>query len=1023
MFAHYALGDRRRLPSGLILAAGIAALLAATPAFAASWTWTGAAGNNSWNNSGNWNPVSPPTNDGNADIIFGATPRLTPDLTLPWNVNSVTFNNTAGVYTLFSTLDNTLTVGAGGITNNDADTQDINHPITLSAAQTWSAASGWLLCRAVNNGGNLLTTNAATGKIIYIYGVLSGSGGLTKIGLGTLVLQQNGPNTFAGTTTVNAGTLILLKPVGLTAIPGALDIGDGLGASIDTVSNNSSNQIADSATVSVFSTGAWGLSSSNSETITNLNIVSTGIAGGGLVTVGDGTLTILGNVTMTGGTVTATGAGTLVLNGSLTTNAAAVAATISSKLDLNNGARTFTIADGVAPNDLDVTGVVSNGGIIKAGPGTLRLSAANTYAGGTTLNAGTILIGHDSALGTGLLTGNGGTLRADGAARTIANAVTGSFAVDGAFDLTLNSSVNVAGNITKNGSGTLIFAQAATFDGLTVNAGAARFDAGVTFAGGLTNSATVLLGTQTLTVNGAGLNNQGSLPLAGGMLAGSGSVVNNGLISGTGIIGGTGGFTNNAQLTVSGGNLTLAKTGANANAGNVAVPAGLQLRFTGGTLANTGTVDLAGGVVAGTATLSNNAGGAVSGRGTISAPFANAGTLRAVGGTMNVTGAFTNSGVIRLDDGAGLAGGAITNTGRIQGDGTLSNALTNSANGSIRVDVGKTLFFTGAFAANAGEMNLQGGTLDFAGAVTNSATGFIAGRGALYTGGLTNNGQMAFSGGAADIHGDVTLTAGSRVVTSGGGATTTFFDDMTHNGAEIFTGAGASSVFFGALSGAGPFTGTGAVYSIGDLRPGNSPATVSFGGSLVLGSSTMLTMELGGATPGTQYDRLVIAGSASLAGTLAVSLIDSGAGQFEPAAGDSFDILDWGSLSGTFASIDLPALTGLAWDTSQLYTTGVLAVVPVFEADFDEDGDVDGDDLVRWRNNFGTGTIHTQGDADTDGDADGGDFLTWQRQLGSVPAEAATAVVPEPGTFLLFIVASAGFRRIAGQKRQELINE
>ncbi|MBA3481843.1 MAG: PEP-CTERM sorting domain-containing protein, partial [Pirellulales bacterium] len=33
------------------------------------------------------------------------------------------------------------------------------------------------------------------------------------------------------------------------------------------------------------------------------------------------------------------------------------------------------------------------------------------------------------------------------------------------------------------------------------------------------------------------------------------------------------------------------------------------------------------------------------------------------------------------------------------------------------------------------------------------------------------------------------------------------------------------------------------------------------------------------------------------------------------------------------------------------------------------------------------------------------------------------AVVPEPETFLLFFLASAGFRRTAGQKRQELINE
>jgi hypothetical protein len=50
-------------------------------------------------------------------------------------------------------------------------------------------------------------------------------------------------------------------------------------------------------------------------------------------------------------------------------------------------------------------------------------------------------------------------------------------------------------------------------------------------------------------------------------------------------------------------------------------------------------------------------------------------------------------------------------------------------------------------------------------------------------------------------------------------------------------------------------------------------------------------------------------------------------------------------------------------------------------------------------------------DADNDGDSDGADFLAWQRQLGSVPAAPAMAVVPEPATFLLFMVASAGFCR------------
>jgi fibronectin-binding autotransporter adhesin len=898
------------MPRTLLVALCVAILavlgLGSSRASAATWTWDGGApAGNQWTNTLNWNPDTAPDN-GTADIIFGGTIRLMPDMNALWSVNSVTFNNTAGPFQLNSLIGETLIIGAGGITNNDTDTQAINHAIALFAPQTWSAASGPLffsISAPIQNNGHM-TIDGAFGTSID--GIIQGSGGLTKNGLGSLFLQGSVANSYAGTTTVNAGLLELSGSV-VVAIPGALEIGDGVGTAIDTVVNRVSHKIADSATVSVFSTGAWNLndppfvgSFTTSETITNLNIVSTGIAGGGAVTFGKGALFILGNMTMTGGTVRTTGTGALVLAGNLTTNAADITASISSKLDLVNGPRTFTIADGAAPNDLDVTGVVSNGGIIKNGPGTLRLGEANTYAGGTTLNAGTILIGHDSALGTGPLTANGGAFRADGATRTIANAVNGTFAVVGEFDLDLSSPLN--GNITKNGPGTLVFVRAgAITNSLTLNAGAVRVDAAVTFAGGLTNSGTVLFGTQTLTVNGAGLNNQGSLPLAGGTLAGSGPVVNNGLIAGTGTIGGTGGLTNNAQLTVSGGNLTLANAGANANAGNVEVAAGLQLRLTGGTLANTGTVDLAGGGVAGTATLSNNAGGIVSGRGLISAPFTNAGgTLRAVGGTMNVTSAFTNSGVIRLDDAAGLAGGAITNTGLIQGDGTLSNALTNSSTGSIRVDVGRTLFFTGTFAPNAGELNLQGGTLDFTGAVTNSATGFIAGRGALYTGGLTNNGQMAFSGGNSDIHGDVTNSLGA-ISTAGGGGLLTFFDDVVNQG-QIRTNTGSRTVIFGDVSGSGSFPGAGTVEQLGDTRPGNSPAVVSYGGNLVFGDTSRLSIEIGGTTPGDQYDRLTIAGNATLGGDLLFEFIDG----FAPRQGDAFEFLDAGGmLSGSFDEVEV----------------------------------------------------------------------------------------------------------------------
>ena len=146
------------------------------------------------------------------------------------------------------------------------------------------------------------------------------------------------------------------------------------------------------------------------------------------------------------------------------------------------------------------------------------------------------------------------------------------------------------------------------------------------------------------------------------------------------------------------------------------------------------------------------------------------------------------------------------------------------------------------------------------------------------------------------------------------------------------------------------------------------------------------------------------------------SLIDG----FIPTAGQSFDLLNWGSVAGAFSSVQLPSLVGFQWDVSQL-SAGVLSVAPAFTADFDEDGDVDSHDLAEGGDDFGlaSGAMHMQGNGD--GDADGDDFLVWQRQLGS-PAPAVSAPVPEPATSLLFIVASTGIRCMSGRMRQQLIN-
>jgi hypothetical protein len=79
-------------------------------------------------------------------------------------------------------------------------------------------------------------------------------------------------------------------------------------------------------------------------------------------------------------------------------------------------------------------------------------------------------------------------------------------------------------------------------------------------------------------------------------------------------------------------------------------------------------------------------------------------------------------------------------------------------------------------------------------------------------------------------------------------------------------------------------------------------------------------------------------------------------------------------------------------------TWGALVLAtPLQEADFEEDGDVDGADLDNWTAGYGPAATHPTGDADGDGDADGRDFLIWQQQV-SVPV---TLAVPEPSALAL----------------------
>jgi T5SS/PEP-CTERM-associated repeat protein len=291
---------------------------------------------------------------------------------------------------------------------------------------------------------------------------------------------------------------------------------------------------------------------------------------------------------------------------------------------------------------------------------------------------------------------------------------------------------------------------------------------------------------------------------------------------------------------------------------------------------------------------------------------ANVATTNSAGGLLTIanggtlSGAAINSGEIQFGGGSARLNGTLNNTGRVTGSGAITGNLTNNANGRIIADAGQRLVFGGPTNSNNsnGAIEMTGGTVEFTGTLTNNANGLISGRG-IFRGssanvsgtGLINTGSLAFSAGTSDVYGRVANTGNGNIVTVGGG-TTTFHDDMIHNGAEIRTALGARTVFLGAETGAGNFTGTGVVEFQGDLRPGNSPAAINFAGDMELGHSARLKVEIGGITAGLNYDQLNVVNRAGIDGTLDVSLING----FAPVAGQRFNIITFGTEQGDFST-------------------------------------------------------------------------------------------------------------------------
>jgi hypothetical protein len=156
-------------------------------------------------------------------------------------------------------------------------------------------------------------------------------------------------------------------------------------------------------------------------------------------------------------------------------------------------------------------------------------------------------------------------------------------------------------------------------------------------------------------------------------------------------------------------------------------------------------------------------------------------------------------------------------------------------------------------------------------------------------------------------------------------------------------------------------------------------------------------MQIGGLSPGTEYDRIELTGSAGLAGTLEVALT----GGFFPAMGAAFNLITYGEEGGQFASYKLPGAQ--QWLVSYGETALTLSVVgDAIPGDFNVDGVVDAADYTVVRD--GLGVTYTTAD-----------YNTWRLNYGrtNVTVAGSAVAVPEPvGIALVFgIGLTAASRR------------
>ena len=692
---------------------------------------------------------------------------------------------------------------------------------------------------------------------------------------------------------------------------------------VTTLDSNTAVTLANNAILN----GALAIGGSNALT---LNGVVSGA--GSLVKNGNANLTLNGVNTYGGGTTLNAGTLTLGNNGALSTGNLSVtgASTLDSTgaLQLGNAINLGAQLTLAGVQNTTLSGAITGtGSLVKNGSGSLVLSGANTYSGGTTINAGSV--SGDTISLQGAIVNN--------AALTFEQNANGSY----------TGNLTGTGSLTKNGTGQLLLTGNSGFTGnTTVNAGSlvnngtlastnVQVASGASLGGSGTYSGTVSLAdgatltagsaTAPLSVGNLNLSSGTNLDFALGAPNGSTTIVQvagNLVLDGTLNISNAGGFGQGVyQLFTYGGSLTdnglvygtlpgttvpgdLTLQTAIANQLNLVI-GGTSLQFWNGGKTNPdGTVTGGSGTWDSSTNWTNSSGSSNAGWTSQFAVFGGA------SGTVTVVGQQSFTGMQFLTDGYTVAPG----TG-----GAL--APVNAADGSlaaVRVNSGTTTI-SAPLVGTGGIEKLDAGTLYLTGANTYSggttvSGGTLMGNTTSLQGNILNNASLVFQQDASGQF-NGTLSGTGTTIKQGTGDLLLVGNQPTNGAFDVNQGTlivgntANPGTVLGAqvtVANGATLTGTGSVGSLvnhGTVATGAGGNNLSVAGNFTNASDGTLAITV---TP-TVTNYLNVGGTANLGGSLQVL----GLGNY---TGDTTYTLvsATGGVNGTFASNNLSSLLFLS---------------------------------------------------------------------------------------------------------------